>query len=179
MKSGTNKKTSALILLGSMVVLVLGGVAFLIWYVNHISGQLAALEEEVAVQMAREKQADAVGHFLEDIGEEETLVSSFFIHRDNVLSAIQTLENLGPAVGGKITLAQVDVVGQTKDVPGTLSVRLTGSGSWSSMIQALALLEHLPFHAEISQIALGTGSGSTSGPATWSLQAVLTAALVQ
>lgn len=179
MKEEKNKKTWALVVLGGLIVLVLAGVLFLVWYIDRIGGELVALEEEVMIQTIREQQADAVGNFLEDIANEENTVASFFVHKDNVLHAIQTLESLGTAIGEPVSLAQVEVIDQTPQTPGVLSVRLSSAGSWSAMMRLLSLLEHLPFHAEISQAALGTGSGTSAEPARWSLQVLITAALVE
>lgn len=176
---GLTKKTSALFFLGGLAGLVLAAVITLIWYVEHVRSTLVSLEEEVAVLILREKQANSIEHFLDDIASEEVMVGSFFIHRDNVVNAIETFESLGSIVGGTVSLAQVDVIGQTKEVPGVLSFRLSASGSWSAMMHLLALLEHLPFHAKNSQVSLATGSSASDGPAVWSLQAVVTAALVQ
>lgn len=168
-----------IVLLSVFVVLVFAGFGFLVWFVNARAAELSTLEQELMVQSAREKQADEMGDFVNDIANEEQHVRSFFIHRNDVVAAIKTVEALSDSVGVPVSIAQVDVAGQTADVPGVLTMRVSATGSWQAVNKLLTLLEHLPFHARLDQVALSTGSGPAEKTSPWTLQAIISSQLIQ
>ncbi|MEK7606487.1 MAG: hypothetical protein AAB458_02770 [Patescibacteria group bacterium] len=139
--------------------------------------RVATLTNDVALATEREKRADDTGDFIEDIRDDGDLVKSFFISRSNVLVAIETLEGLALTTGATIDITRVENEGQTPTDPGRLLLELRAEGTWVSISQFVALLEHLPFHTNFTYFALNTSPGGEE-PAPWTLQARLKAQLV-
>ena len=166
------------ILLGLACLAMLSVYIFLGVMTERAHARVSALQAEVLMQEAREARAHDTGRFLDDIRDDGELVYSFFVSRDNVVGAIETLESLSGVTGARVTINQVDAIGQTADVPGTLLIGLSGTGSWKQISQLLALLETLPFHSKVVYTTLAT-SPSSEGSATWTMQVRLEAQLVQ
>lgn len=164
--------------LGLACLAMLGVYIFLWVMTDRAHARVSALQAEVLMQEAREARAHDTGRFLDDIRDDGELVRSFFVSRDNVVGAIETLESLSSATGARVTINQVDAIDQTADVPGKLLVGLSGIGSWKQISQLLVLFETLPFHSKMTYVSLAT-SPSSEGSASWTLQARLEAQLVQ
>ena len=166
------------ILLGVLGLGVLSAYIFLWIIIDRAYTRVSALQIEIAQQEVREARAQDTGKFIEDIRDDGEVVHSFFVSRNSVVTAIETLENLEDVTGARVTISQVDAVDQTKEIPGKLMIGLSGSGTWKQISRLLALLETLPFHSNVTYVTLTT-SPSPEGSATWSLQVRLEAQLTQ
>ena len=178
MKS-TNLTKIPIILLSLACFAALGVYIFL-WVMNgRLQSRVQTLQSEVAVETVREERADSTGHFADDIRDDGALVQSFFVGRDNEVVAIETLEGLANVTGATVDITQVDVQNQTADAPGTLIVNVSGNGSWKQISHLLALLESLPFHANIPYVSLTTSPSPENTTAVWALSVRLEIALAQ
>lgn len=179
MKNDTqHASTSLIVLLGIACIVAFGGYTLLVVSGNRASARATLLQQEVMVQSQREARVGNTEKLLEDVRNEQEHIASFFVSRNNVVSAIETLEGLGGVTRTTVTLADVTLSGESTTAPDVLTIRLTGTGSWANVAHLLSLLEHLPFHAELVSVSLNTSPGSDA-PSIWTLQATLQSRLIE
>lgn len=146
---------------------------------------LALLEDAVKDSAVNEKVLSERA-LLRDVEEDHRRVARAFLGRDDIVALLSQIEGLAQKTGASVEVTSVsDVPADEKNTEafpyGSIRLSVSADGSWSSVFQTLALLEHTPYAFWFDQVTLEGGEAPQSvfgeaprGPITeWRLRAVL------
>lgn len=147
---------------------------------NQYHAEILLTQEELLVQVERERHVRDTAGVLSSLKEERALVNTFFKTPNDIISIIEDIEGLRRVIGTPVSVLQVQVEGEdplTRE--GTFVASILSEGSWKQMTQLLGLLDSLPFHARVTQATLETVErvDGAKGAPLWVVRAALSIAL--
>jgi hypothetical protein len=134
----------------------------------------------VKAEEAGQSQAKSLSELVVSTAVSRSRLTSFFVPADDVVVFITAIESIGPQSGSTVSLASVDDSSLLGTAAGTIrAVRahVSAHGSWSSVMLALALAEHLPYAVSIDHVQLNASNGGKAGQ-TWNLSFDIQAATI-
>ena len=172
-----------LLILAASVTAVTAALYVYMFYKTSASVDRAVIARDIVrTEEMDQSQAKTLSSLASSTVTDRDMLMSYFVHDDDIVSFITTLESLGPQSGSKATLASIDADSLSASSIGTTgSVRahVDVTGSWSSAMRALMLAEHLPYAASLSHVSLSSSvSGTVGAHSTWVLSFDVTAALI-
>lgn len=140
----------SLLALGSLALWVFIGVK-----AHSLKDEAVSIESDMATKTSESAYLNSVRNVLKSSKSDLAAINSRFIDKDGVPSFIDLLERKAKTAGvqadfGSIVITPADAGG------GTLKLSMTGSGTWSNIIQFISVLESLPYASRIETASFST-----------------------
>jgi len=107
--------------------------------------------------------------------EARALLSGLFVPADNAVAFIQSIESISSQSGAAVSILSIVNNSTATALPGTIgtiTARLSVTGTWTNVMRTLMLFETLPYRSAINHITLNTSTlkGAAAGAALqWQL----------
>lgn len=117
------------------------------------AGTAGVLAEIESKENERERTA-AARAALEDLATEEAFVAAHLIPEEGIVSFLERLEEVGAAQGADVSVASVsgDAAGE-----GRITLSLSISGTFESVMRTLGAIEHGPYAIATQNVTLDSG----------------------
>lgn len=167
MKLSTKQTLIVVILL---VVLVLGGYYFLFALIKSKNEKVSLFSQEIDLYLERESMRRTTEKTAEELSEKIQKLDSYFLHKDEVVPFIESIESAGSKSGVVVNIASVGVIGpqivESASVGGsadgkkdeTLELRLDARGSWGNVVNFVSYIENLPYKVSVERAVFHRGS---------------------
>ncbi len=146
------------IIFSALVFLVNISAVLICFYLYiEIKKEKISLYEIVKESMVLEKEAQAnklLASQIPEIKESEQKIDLIFLKKEEIISFIETLENLGKKTSVSVKLSSVRV-GEGKEEKPSLSLEL--EGEFKQIFNYLLLMENLPYQIIIDDLDLRAG----------------------
>jgi len=152
-----NKKTVIPLGVTAVLLLVTAG-AYWWWYGEHvrIAADTISLKEEIAEADAERGRALQLRNESSQLSAEEEFIASHQVDASDIVSFLNYLENSGDMHGALVEVASVSDVATDN----TVTVSLSISGSFSSVMKTLAQIEYGQYAIAVEGV---TVDGSAEG----------------
>lgn len=171
-----------LLIFAFSVTLVVGALYAYMYHATTVSVERAGLARDiVATERNDQAQAKNLSSIAANTALDRSVLQSFFIPADDVVSFITTLEALGPQSGTTLSLTGIDSDPLTNAAPGAVGRahgHIDASGTWASVMRLLDLAEHMPYAATVSHVRLSGGALDEKKQSTWSISFDIQAAVL-
>ncbi|MCR4274669.1 MAG: hypothetical protein NUW02_01295 [Candidatus Campbellbacteria bacterium] len=174
------KRRYAVFVFALLAVGLVGAYVWAILLTNQYHNQIILTQEELLVQVERERRVRDTAGVIASLKEEREVVKTFFKTPDDVISIIEEIEGFGRTIGALVSVVQVQVDDEDpKTREGTFVVSIFSTGSWKKMMNLIGLLDSLPYQAKASQITLDTSQkeGGSTTVLPWTVRASLSIVL--
>ena len=113
--------------------------------------------------LAGTQKADSIAAAVQNTSRERVELDRYFIGRENVVEFLEEIESFGIQTGASVEVTSVELESLNESVEELKLVILT-SGSWTSLVHLLLLLDSAPLLIEFDRISFESGSeGEWSG----------------
>lgn len=157
----SSKKFTSIIIFYILVVIISAGLFW--WFSGTIDSSFAKLGSIRARIQLLEEEREAVrelASLLESREQTVARIRKFLVHRDEPLEFIEMLENVAKATGNA---AALDFDLEKSKKGDELAFRVTIDGAHSDIFRYIRLMELLPYHIRIDEIAYQKLSGESGG----------------
>ncbi len=164
-----NKELLAIVTL--LTVAAVGWYAFLFSEIRTTNRHISELLNQIDAEAVQESTQNSIKALVAETAPLRKQVQSYSIDKEESVSFIELLEDVGKEVGVAVSVQSVAIV----ERPGVtsfenLQLTLKATGSWQSVVRFLGLLESLPYEAQIAQATVV----SVPGDGPWRLDLTLT-----
>jgi anaerobic C4-dicarboxylate transporter len=128
-----------------------------------------AAREAVKNEQVYKSQKQNLNTLYNDTASSRAKLGSFFVADDQKVAFIEKIESLDVATGAKITLSNIvadDLATSPVGTLGRVSLRVDASGSWSSVMRVLRLVETLPYKTTVSAVRVDVVAGDSKSAHT-------------
>lgn len=137
----------------------LGGYVFWYGYVQQLDADSATLAEEIAAKDLERARTASARSAEADVVAQETFVKSHLVATADIVSFLEQLERTGKSLGATVHVASVS--DQAKSSDGTISLSLSVTGSFDTVMRTLGAIEEGPYAIMANDISLDTADGSS------------------
>lgn len=130
------------------------GSAYLL--VSRSSATAAELRSQVDARSAAAARIAIARSALTELAEDEATVRGYFVSEERVVQFISDLEARGRATGASVEVLSVSA-GQGATVSQNLTLALSITGGFSSVLRALGAIEYAPYHISVASLSLRKG----------------------
>lgn len=165
---------------GFLAALLVGVYVWMVILTNGYQRQIVLTQEELLVQVERERRVRDTAGVLASFKDERQLAKTFFKNPDDVISVIEDVEGFARIVGVPVSVVQVQVENEDQETrEGTLVMSIASEGSWSKMTHLIGLLDTLPYQASVTQATLDTSESVEGGKSSslWVARALVSVVL--
>ncbi|MSR73361.1 hypothetical protein EXS61_02040 [Candidatus Parcubacteria bacterium] len=169
----SNKHTSLLAIF--ILLLALGGYYFLFSVIKSKNENAFLLSQEIDTYAQSESTRTQSDRVVEEQKDKIAEIGLYFLHKNEVVPFIETVENSGRKTGVEVTIVTVDVgVGEGENA--MLTMRFEARGSWNNVNRFISYIENLPYKVSLSKVdvtrassvsqffaSAGTGAGASVG----------------
>lgn len=155
MKNFDRSKTLTVLL----VILALNVAAlFFYWFFMEIqkktNADIVSLEENLAIELAKDKTADSIEQNLKVNEEKISYLKKLFIEKEGVVDLIEDLEEIGRRNNVSVEITDVNIIPPKKenDYKETLEMKINTGGTWQNVMKYFYELEHMPLVLTFSEI---------------------------
>lgn len=145
------------------IAIVLGGILFhaalagLVWFflfmpIQQSHATLLQAKNELAVLGKRTRLLKDLEEVIQTEQEHFTLIDNAFLKPDKVVDFIEAVEHIAESAGVDIVFSSANIPGSAGGASSEVSFAL--EGSYSQVMRAVALLEHMSYHTEITAITV-------------------------
>jgi hypothetical protein len=120
---------------------------------------------------ALKSQSTAITSLYVDTTDSRQTVKKSVITENSIVDLIMAIEGIGSATNGKLAISSIDnLVAIESSTNKSVGIKIQFTGSWSSAMKALLLIENLPYPVKIERVSLGMSEtiGATPGK-SWTL----------
>ncbi|OHA79748.1 MAG: hypothetical protein A2675_04015 [Candidatus Yonathbacteria bacterium RIFCSPHIGHO2_01_FULL_51_10] len=127
------------------------------WYlfvgVRDRAEKAAAITEAYNAEIGKDTRQTALRAALRDTKDQVAALDTHFLYADEVSDFTTSIESLGPTTGTDIIITNIGTktAGKTDT---NLMVSLTIEGSFAEMLQAVTLLENLPYNTKMNTVLM-------------------------
>lgn len=155
-----------ILLIFALAALVLSVLGFSLLRGNIISQAIESAQaiKDAALIDDQKQHAEEIARKYEKSADDRTKLGSYIVTEDKIVNLIEEIEDIGIRSGAPLELSGITTEPGTasKGVTfNTLKARVAGKGSWSSLMQALILLENMPYALSLNNVRLEV-SGESS-----------------
>ncbi len=160
-----NSKTTQLLIGLSLLALVaVAGYAYASSYVSSLNEKTTLLRNDIQYSELKRRQLDVLRRAVADTGDEKEKIASYFIASGGAVSFVSSLESMASRGGLAYSTNSIETRSQPElDAQGKelLHIVFSASGSWSSVMKLISLIETLPYSVNIEAVDL-TAEGSAA-----------------
>ncbi|MFO0718645.1 MAG: hypothetical protein U0522_01280 [Candidatus Paceibacterota bacterium] len=160
----STKQTLILVIL--LVFFVLGGYYFLFVLIKNKNEKVSLFSQEIDLYLERESMRRTTEKTAEELSEKIQKLESYFLHKDEVVPFIESIEDAGGKSGVDVSIASVGVTGAPQIVESTgvgsgvvdekkdemLALRLDVKGSWGNVMNFVSYIENLPYKVSVDRV---------------------------
>jgi hypothetical protein len=172
------KRTALTHFISALVFLFVTLTLYGFWY-SHISAMsqdFQTLTKKIDQQTAAAADASVARAELDALAPQEAAVQQYFLSTTGIVSFIEQLSATGKYLGSKVTVVSVASTPATATTPnGVLSLSVTITGSFDSVMRTLGAIEYGPYETTITNLTLSTSGDNSSGatgPQMWNASAI-------
>lgn len=136
-----------------ILLLTLGGYYFLFSIIESKNKNTFLLSQEIDTYAQNESMRRQNNKVTEEEKDKIEKIDTYFVHKNEVVPFIETVEDAGKKTGVVVTIGTVSA---TED--STFTLRLDAHGSWSDVNRFLLYLENLPYKVTLSKVDLNKAS---------------------
>lgn len=169
--SRKTKELLGIALLLSMAAI--GWYAFLFTEVKAKNERISTLVNDIEANAAEEDIHNSIKVIAAQTTKQRKAVQNYSVAKEGAVPFIELLERMGKDIGVSVDIASV----RETEIAGSaafeyLTLVLTATGTWPSLVQFIGLVEFLPYEAAITQVVV---SKSEKQAGLWSLSLSLSA----
>lgn len=151
------------------------GYAFLRSRVITQAEQAVKVSKSVAEMEEKKRRELDVASVYAKSAEERRLLASYVVSKDDIVDFIESVEKIGSDTSTSLEMSgiadetELELAGDA--VLGHFKARLEASGTWTNVMRALILVEHMPYNIILNDVRLAenTESASSTKAKTWRL----------
>lgn len=167
----STKQTLLIVLF--LVLAVLGGYYFLFDMIKAKNKQVSLFYQEIDLYSQRESMRRTTEKTAEELSEKIQKLDSYFLHKDDVVPFIESIEKAGKKSGVEASIVSVGVSGAPEMVESSgtssggvvqdknsevLALRLDVKGTWSDVLSFVSYIENLPYKVSIGGVVFHRNS---------------------
>lgn len=164
-KSVTRRPLIALVAGTCLIMLTLTVYWYLFVGVRDRAEKAAAITEAYNAEIGKDTRQTALRTVLRDNKDQVAALDTHFLYADEVSDFTTSIESLGPVTGTDIIITNIAGKNVGK-VDTNLTVALTVEGSFANMLQAIVLLENLPYNTKMNTMLMGYLGSTVSAAAS-------------
>lgn len=157
-----NRSHVPLLIFSVVTTLVVVALYIYMFHATSVSVSRAGLARDIVTSEQNDQVAfKTLSDLVSSTAFDRARLASFFVSADNIVSFITAIESLGPQSGTKITIASIDDDLANHAPVGTIGnvhAHVDASGSWSSVIRLLSMVERMGYASSISHVRLTSNS---------------------
>lgn len=143
----------------SVVILILLSYSYFYLLGLIKENELSTIDNRLKIenQIYKEKESKNISSLLDKTKETRERLEKVLVKDDDMLSIIETLENLGKNTGAKVEITNLKSEDSSSLKPGDINnmkANIKISGTWLSILKTIYLLENFPFYSSISNLRL-------------------------
>lgn len=149
-------------LIGSALFLILSLLIFFFFYKKIGEIKVATIDTEIALQneILTQEKTKNLDFLMKSIEKEKNSFEKHFVTKADIVTFLNTIENLSSSVGASANILTVD---DSKDVP-ELSLSISAEGSFEAIYKFLLLLENSQYEIQVDMLDIKKGgSGQSEG----------------
>ncbi len=157
----------------SLILLIGVGVAYYFWfyYVSSLSDRASALSNEIELKTEDSAQSVQAKNALASLSASETSIDTRFITSANIVPYLESVQETGKDLGSTIKVASV---AEKDGMPvGTLSLTLTITGTFDSVVRTIGVLENATIDTSLTSLTLDTTPTTGSSTPVWTASTIL------
>ena len=146
-----------ILLVLALVTVVLSALGYTVLYRAIVSQSVRAHEamKEIASVDEKQKHAEDAASIYTKTSETRTRIANLAVSQEKIVDFITSVEKLGDDAGVQLELSSITnepfAAGKTT---GYIKGRVDARGSWTNIMKALILIEHLPHSVSLSNVRL-------------------------
>jgi hypothetical protein len=143
-----NKNRTKILFALSIVTMMLActTLVFFLRVIKNKNEHTSALTLTLADKMAEKQSTEDTKKKTGEVETTRALVESYFVNSSESDAFINYLEGLGTTAGSEVTVDSLDIAPASKNI---LLVQISGSGTFSSLMRTLELLENSPYKIHV------------------------------
>lgn len=151
----STKQTLLVVLL--LLLFVMVGYYFLFDLIKSKNQKVSIFSQEIDLYLERESMRRTTEKTAEELSEKIQKLDSYFLHKDEVVPFIESIENAGGKSGVVVDIVSVDVtndptVNNSDRKDEMMDLRLSVKGSWGNVINFISYVENLPYKVDVSNV---------------------------
>lgn len=150
-----------LVLLGLSSLALIGTIVYGVYFINNKSIETARTVSLVEEGGKNSILVQSINSANNNSDNELAQLEELALSQEKLVSFIETLEGLAESMNIDIKIVSVNIeAGKGVDNPDKIHFNIETNGSWSTSMQFLKAIEHLPFRTMISNTTLATKNSS-------------------
>lgn len=135
-------------ILGILTLSALSLWIFIMMKTSSLKAESLAVESDIITKTSEGSYFNSIRNVLKGSKQDLEIIDSRFITKDSVPQFIGLLETKSAQAGIKSDFSSIDIGAE-----GLLRIRITGTGTWSNIIEFIATLESLPYASKIESVS--------------------------
>lgn len=151
------KNNRSKIFLLVLVIVLAVAVGAYVWFwrlLNAVSDESSYLRGDIELQLKKNETSGALEQLVNDTETERRQIDSYFVGADQTVDFVEYLESLANITGVNFKIISLSVEQVKDDFKDQIILRGEALGSWSALMNFIALLETAPYRLNLADLTI-------------------------
>ncbi|GEM_PF-1759230 len=153
-------RSTTIVVLSIGLAAVLIGIGLVAWNIKTGSAAVATLQETLVQKEQEQVQESGLRTLVEETHDSITSLNDHLVDPKQIVDFIEFVESIGDSTGIPV------VVDNVAEKSATVTLNVSGKGSWNQVNHLLVLIEHVPYELHVAEVSFErVDAGSVVTPA--------------